>query len=190
VSQPTTTAEVLSDAEHKMDVAVTHVQEDFQGIRTGRANPQLLHRITVDYYGAPTSLQQLAGFSVPEPRMLVLSPYDRNSISAIEKAIREADIGLNPSNDGAVIRCVFPELTEERRKEYIKLARARGEDGRIAIRNVRRHAKDGLARLETDGDIGADEHDRAAKRLEELTAAHVRRVDELLEHKEAELLEV
>ena len=183
-------ADVLKDTEHKMDVAVEHVQDEFAGIRTGRANPQLLHRISIDYYGTQTPLQQLAGFSVPEPRMLVLSPYDRSAMAAIEKAIREADLGLNPSNDGTVIRCVFPELTEERRKEYIKLAKQRAEDGRIAIRNVRRHAKEALDRLERDGEVGADEHDRAAKRLEELTAQHVKKVDELLGHKEQELLEV
>ena len=190
MSEPTTVGEILSDAEHKMDVAVEHVQDDFTGIRTGRANPQLLHRIQIDYYGAPTPLQQLAGFSVPEPRMLVLNPYDRSSIPSIEKAIREADLGLNPTSDGQIIRCVFPELTQERRKEFVKLAKARAEEGRVAIRNVRRHAKDALGRLESDGTVGTDEHDRAAKRLDELTATHVKRVDELLGHKEQELTEV
>jgi ribosome recycling factor len=183
-------AQILVDASHKMDVAVDRTQEAFAGIRTGRANPQLLHGLRVDYYGSPTPLQQLASFSVPEPRMLVVNPFDKSSTADIEKAIREADLGLNPSTDGQIIRCVFPELTQERRKEYTKLAKSRAEDGRIAIRNVRRSAKDALQQLEDNGSIGADEHDRHAKKLEELTAQHVNRVDQLLEGKEKELLEV
>ncbi len=185
-----TPEEVLADASHKMDVAVDMTQESFAGIRTGRANPQLLHNVQVDYYGNATPLQQLASFSVPEPRMLVVNPFDKGSTGDIERAIREADLGLNPATDGQIIRCVFPELTEERRKEYIRLARNRAEDGRISVRNVRRQAKDALQEMEDEGDIGADEHDRHAKHLEELTAEHVKRIDQLLEKKEQELLEV
>jgi ribosome recycling factor len=182
--------EILEDARHKMDVAVDVTQQAFAGIRTGRANPQLLHHVTVEYYGNPTPLQQLASFAVPEPRMLVVNPYDKGSLDDIERAIRDSDLGLNPSTDGQIIRCVFPELTEERRRDYIKLARAKAEEGRIAVRNVRRPARDALQTLEDDGEIGADEHDRYAKRLEEMTAEHVNRIDQLLEGKERELLEV
>lgn len=181
---------ILDDAAGRMDSAVSKVQDDFAGIRTGRANPQLLTGITVDYYGTSTPLRQLAGFSVPEPRVLVVQPYDPQSTQQIEKAIRTADLGLNPSTDGSIIRCVFPELTEERRHEFIRLARQRAEDGRIAVRNVRRHAKDALQDLVDGGEVGQDEHDRAMKRLEELTAQHVGRIDKLLEHKEEDLLEV
>ncbi len=181
---------ILADAAHKMDVTVEVTGEDFGAIRTGRANPQLLHRITINYYGNPTPLQQLASFSVPEPRMLIVNPFDKSTLKDIEKAIRDSDLGLNPSTDGQIIRCVFPELTEERRREYIKLAKHRAEEGRIAIRNVRRHTKDALDALEREGAIGADEHDRYAKRLEELTAQHVKRIDQLLDGKERELLEV
>jgi ribosome recycling factor len=182
--------EILADASRRMDQAVAKVADDFSGIRTGRANPQLLHRITVDYYGSPTPLQQLANFSVPEPRILIVNPFDRGSVSDIEKAIRESDLGLNPSSDGNLIRCVFPELTEERRKEFIKLAKHAAEDGKVAVRNVRRHARDAMQRLEDDGEVGADEHERYTKQLEERTAEHVSRIDKLLEHKEQELLEV
>ncbi|MBW3578680.1 MAG: ribosome recycling factor [Actinobacteria bacterium] len=182
--------EILADADHRMDVAVEMTQEGFAGIRTGRANPQLLHNLRVEYYGQPTPLQQLASFSVPEPRMLVINPFDKGATSDIERAIRESDLGLNPSTDGQIIRCIFPELTEERRREYIKLAKARAEEGRVAVRNVRRHARDALQQLEDDGTVGADEHERYAKRLEELTAQHVNRIDQLLESKERELLEV
>lgn len=181
---------ILGDAAHKMDVTVEVTGEDFGAIRTGRANPQLLHRITINYYGNPTPLQQLASFSVPEPRMLIVNPFDKSTLKDIEKAIRDSDLGLNPSTDGQIIRCVFPELTEERRREYIKLAKHRAEEGRIAIRNVRRHTKDALDALEHQGAIGADEHDRYAKRLEELTAQHIKRIDQLLDGKEKELLEV
>lgn len=182
--------EIIADASHRMDQAVAKVSDDFSGIRTGRANPQLLHRVTVDYYGSPTPLQQLANFSVPEPRILIVNPFDRGSVSDIEKAIRESDLGLNPSSDGNIIRCVFPELTEERRKEFIKLAKQAAEDGKVAVRNVRRHARDAMQRLEDDGEVGADEHERYTKQLEERTAEHVARIDKLLEHKEQELLEV
>lgn len=182
--------EILLDAEHKMDVAVERTGEDFGAIRTGRANPQLLHRLTINYYGNPTPLQQLASFSVPEPRMLVVNPFDKSTVKDIEKSIRDSDLGLNPSTDGQLIRVVFPELTQERRREYIKLTKNRAEEGRVAVRNVRRHARDGLDHLDRDGVISEDEHDRHAKQLDELTAQHVKRIDQLLESKERELLEV
>ncbi|MFU8841568.1 MAG: ribosome recycling factor [Nitriliruptoraceae bacterium] len=182
--------EIIKDAGRRMDQAVEKVSEDFAGIRTGRANPQLLHRILVEYYGTPTPLQQLANFAVPEPRMLLVNPFDKSSVNAIEKAIRDSDLGLNPANDGGTIRCVFPELTEERRKEYIKLAKHAAEDGRVAVRNVRRHARDAMQKLEDDGEVGKDEHERYTKKLESLTAEHVTRIDKALEGKEQELLEV
>ncbi len=182
--------EIMRDASHRMDQAVEKVSEDFAGIRTGRANPQLLNRITVEYYGTPPPLQQLANFSVPEPRMLIVNPFDKSSVNAIEKAIRESDLGLNPANDGTTIRCVFPELTQERRKEYIKLAKHAAEDGRVAVRNGRRSARDAMQKLEDDGDVGADEHDRYSKKLEAVTAEHVGRIDRALEAKEQELSEV
>lgn len=182
--------DIIQDATHRMDQAVEKVSEDFAGIRTGRANPQILAKLSVDYYGVQTPLQQLANFSVPEPRILIVNPFDRGSVNDIEKAIRDSDLGLNPSTDGAIIRCVFPELTEERRRDYIKLAKQAAEDGRIAIRNVRRSARDDMQELEDEGEVGADEHDRHTKQLEEITSKHVAKVDSLLEHKEQELLEV
>jgi len=182
--------EISRDTEHRMDQAVEKVSEDFQGIRTGRANPAILNKVLVEYYGSPTPLQQLANFSVPEPRILIVNPFDKSSVSSIEKAIRDADLGLNPANDGGIIRCVFPELTEERRREYIKLAKTAAEDGKIAIRNVRRSARDAMQKLEDDGEVGTDEHDRYQKKLEETTAAHVAKIDRALEQKEHELLEV
>jgi ribosome recycling factor len=182
--------EIVRDADRRMGQAVDKVADGFASIRTGRANPQLLNRILVDYYGAPTPLQQLANFSVPEPRILVVHPFDKSSVSQIEKAIRESDLGLNPATDGEMIRCVFPELTEERRREFIKMAKTAAEDGKVAVRNIRRGARDAMQRLEDDGEVGADERERAAKRLEELTASHVAQVDRALEAKEQELLEV
>ena len=182
--------EIMRDARHRMDQAVEKVSEDFSGIRTGRANPQLLNRITVEYYGSPTPLQQLANFSVPEPRMLIINPFDKSVMNQIEKAIRESDLGLNPASDGNTIRCVFPELTQERRREYIKLARTAAEDGKIAVRNVRRSARDAMQKLEDDGDVGADEHERHTKQLEGVTSEHVTRIDKALEGKEQELSEV
>jgi ribosome recycling factor len=178
--------ETLVDADHKMDQAVEHTAQEFAGVRTGRANPGLLTRITVDYYGTQTPLQQLAGFSVPEARMLVVSPYDRSAIGAIERAINESDLGLHPSNDGNIIRLAFPALTEERRRELIRHVRNIAEDGRVAIRNVRRHAKDHLERE----DVSEDDIRRAEKGLQELTDRHISKLDALLAHKEEELLEV
>ena len=178
--------EVLEDAERKMDQAVVHTIQEFGGIRTGRANPGLLNRITVDYYGTQTPLQQIAGFSVPEARLLVIQPYDKTAIPAIERAIQEGDLGLNPSNDGNVIRLAFPSLTEERRRDLIRLVRNLAEDGRVAIRNVRRHSKD---HLESEG-ISEDDIRRAEKLLQTMTDKHIERLDEILLTKEEELLEV
>ncbi len=180
--------ELLAEATSKMDQAISHTIDEFGTIRTGRANPGLLHRITVDYYGTPTPLQQIAGFSVPEARMLVVQPYDKTSITAIEKAIMKADLGLNPSNDGNIIRLAFPQLTEERRRELIRMVRHLAEDGRVAIRNVRRHIKDDIESLE--GDVSEDDVRRAEKVLQEMTDAHVHKIDDLLQKKEEELLEV
>ncbi len=180
--------ELLAEAEQKMDGAVEHAQQEFTTVRTGRANPGILHRIMVDYYGAPTPLQQLATFSVPEPRMLVVQPFDKGSLSDIEKAISSSSLGLNPSNDGSIIRLVFPQLTEERRKELIKVVKGMAEDGRVAIRSIRRGIKDDLEELSSD--IGEDDIRRAEKRLQDATDRHTARIDELLGHKEQELLEV
>jgi ribosome recycling factor len=182
--------DTLREAETKMSRAIDVAKEEFSGIRTGRANPALIARLTVDYYGAPTPLQQLASIGAPEARLLVVSPYDRNSSASIEKAIRNSDLGINPANDGQVIRLAFPPLTEERRKEYVKLARQRAEDARTAVRNVRRHANDQLDRLEKDGEISQDEQHRAGQRVQQLTDKFVGEVDSLLQHKEQELLEV
>ena len=182
--------ETLNEADAKMDKAVAVTREDFAAIRTGRANPQMFHKLTADYYGTPTPLQQLASFTAPEARVIIVAPYDMSALSAIEKAIRDSDLGVNPTDDGKTIRVVFPELTEERRKEYIKLAKAKAEEGRISVRNIRRNAKQALERLEKDGEIGKDDVTGAEKRLDALTKKHVDVIDEMLKHKEAELLEV
>lgn len=180
--------ELLAEAKTKMDQAIAHTVDEFSTVRTGRANPNLLNRIMVDYYGTQTPLQQIAGFAVPEARMLMVTPYDKSSIQAIEKAIMTADLGLNPSNDGNVIRLAFPQLTEERRRDLIRMVRHLAEEGRIAIRNVRRHIKDDIESLE--GDVSEDDVRRAEKTLQDMTDRHVHKVDELLEKKEEELLEV
>jgi ribosome recycling factor len=182
--------DTLREAEGKMSRAIEVAKEEFSGIRTGRAHPALIARLTVDYYGAPTPLQQLASIGAPEARLLVVSPYDRNASASIEKAIRNSDLGINPANDGQVIRLAFPPLTEERRKEYVKLARQRAEEARTSIRNVRRHANEELNRLEKDGEISQDEQRRATQRVQQLTDKFVGEVDTLLQHKEQELLEV
>ena len=182
--------ETLLEAEEKMEKAVEVAKEDFAGIRTGRAHPGMFQKILVDYYGAPTPLQQLASFQTPEARTIIISPFDKGSMHAIEKAIQQADLGVNPSNDGNIIRCNIPALTEERRKEYIKMARHEAEEARVAIRNIRRHAKDGLERLVKDGEVGEDDGTRGEKELEHVTKKYVDTVDDLLKHKEAELLEV
>jgi ribosome recycling factor len=182
--------ETLLEAEEKMDKAVEVAKDDFAAIRTGRANPAMFAKLTVDYYGSPTPLQQLASFQTPEARTVLITPYDRSSMSAIEKSLRDSDLGVNPANDGLVIRIVLPQLTEERRRDYIKLARSKGEDARVSIRNIRRRAKEALDRLVKDGEAGEDEVTRAEKELEQVTKKHVDRVDDLLKHKESELLEV
>ena len=182
--------ETLLEAEEKMEKAVAVAKDDFAAIRTGRAHPAMFSKIVAEYYGAVTPINQLASFSVPEPRMAVVSPFDKTSLRVIEEAIRNSDLGVNPSNDGSIIRVVFPQLTEERRREYIKVARSKGEDAKISIRAVRRKAKDVLEKLNKDGEAGEDEVRRAEKELEDVTARYVAQVDELLKHKEAELLEV
>jgi ribosome recycling factor len=182
--------ETLLEAEEKMDKAVEVAKEDFSAIRTGRATPALFNKVMVDYYGAPTPLQQLASFQVPEARTVIISPYDRASLNDIEKALRASDLGVNPSNDGVIIRIALPQLTQERRKEYIKIARTKAEDARVSVRSVRRRAKEELDRIVKDGEAGEDEGSRAEKELEQLTRRHVDVIDELLRHKEIELLEV
>ncbi|PXY26164.1 ribosome recycling factor [Prauserella sp. PE36] len=182
--------ETLFDAEEKMEKAVSVAKEDLSSVRTGRANPSMFSRIVVEYYGAPTPLNQLASVNIPEARMAIVKPYDNSQLGAIEKAIRESDLGVNPSNDGSIIRIVIPQLTEERRKEMVKVAKAKGEDARISIRSVRRKAKEELDRIAKDGEAGEDEVARAEKELQHLTDKYVHQVEELVKHKEAELLEV
>jgi ribosome recycling factor len=182
--------ETLLEAEEKMEKAVEVAKEDFAGIRTGRAHPGMFQKLLVDYYGAPTPLQQLASFQNPEARTIIISPFDKSSMHAIEKAIQQADLGINPSNDGNIIRCVMPQLTEERRREYVKMAHHQAEEARVSVRNIRRHAKTTLERLVKDGAVGEDEGTRAEKELEAVTKRHVDQIDDLLRHKEAELLEV
>jgi ribosome recycling factor len=182
--------ETLFDAEEKMEKAVSVAKEEFAGIRTGRAHPAMFGKITAEYYGTQTPVNQLASFHIPEPRMVVIQPFDKSSLRSIEKAIRNSDLGVNPSNDGVIIRVVFPELSEERRREYVKIAHRKAEDGRVAIRNIRRHSKDALDKLAKNGDEGEDDVRRAERELDDLTHTYVTQVDELLKHKEAELLEV
>lgn len=181
---------VFDECRDKMRKAVAHLQQEFAGIRTGRATPGLVEKLRVDAYGSELPLQQLAGISVPEPRMLVISPYDKASIKAIEKAIQASDLGINPSNDGQVVRLVFPPLTEDRRRELVKLVKQRAEEGRVAVRNVRRQARHDLEALEKDGDLSKNDLDRAEKDLEKLTHGVIDDIDQMLEHKEKELLEV
>ncbi|HEV7875976.1 MAG TPA: ribosome recycling factor [Nocardioides sp.] len=182
--------DILTEADNKMDKSVEATREEFAAIRAGRAHPSMFSKIVVDYYGSPTPLQQLASFTAPEARTILIQPYDIGAMSAIEKAIRDSDLGVNPANDGRMLRCAFPELTEERRKEYIKVARSKAEDGRVAIRNLRRTAKQNLERLEKDGEVGKDDVTGAEKRLDSMTKRHTDAVDEMLKNKEAELLEV
>jgi len=182
--------DTLLEAEEKMDKAIEVAKEDFATIRTGRANPAMFTRILVEYYGSPTPLQQLASFATPEARTILISPFDVSSLSAVERALRDSDLGVNPSNDGKTIRVVLPQLTEERRRDYVKLARHKAEDARISVRNIRRKAKDELDRIAKDGEAGEDEVARAEKELEALTKRHVDLVDQVLTHKESELLEV
>jgi ribosome recycling factor len=183
------TDETLLDAMEKMAKAVEHTQSQFATVRTGRATPALVEKLLVNYYGADVPLLQLAGFSVPEPRQLVVKPHDRNAMGAIEKAIRDSDLGVAPSNDGVVIRLNLPPLTEERRKEYVKITKHMAEDGRVAVRNVRRDGRKHLEAAEKSGEISADELDRAEKELEKITHEHVEEIDRALARKEHELLE-
>ena len=180
----------LREATDKMGKAIAVLKDELAGIRTGRATPALLSRLVVDYYGTQVPIQQLASFSVPEPRTLVIQPFDKNAISAMERAIMASDLGITPSNDGNVIRLAFPPLTEERRKELIKLVHHRGEEGRVAVRNVRRHTKDELEKLEREGGISEDELVRSEKELQKLTDQHVAEIDEVIGHKEQELKEI
>lgn len=182
--------ELLADAEQRMAAAVQATQHQFGTVRTGRASPSILDRVVVDYYGAQTPLNQLATISVPEARLLTVQPYDASSIKAIEKAIMESDVGLTPSNDGRVIRLAVPELNEERRRELVKVARGLAEDGRIAIRNVRRDIMHDLKHLKDDGDVGADDERRGEQELQRLTDAKIAEIDAHLKAKEAEILEV
>jgi ribosome recycling factor len=178
----------LTEAELKMEAAVDHVGSEFATVRTGRANPQLLQRIYVDYYGSPTPLQQLASISVPEPRLLVVNPFDQSTVADVERAIQQADLGLNPTNDGTVIRIAFPPLTEERRKDLIKVVRNMAEEGRVSVRNVRRHSKTDMEALH--GEISDDDIRRGEEELQRLTDRFTERIDEILGNKEEELLEV
>ena len=182
--------DILNEADQKMDKSVEATREEFSTIRAGRANPAMFAKLTADYYGTQTPLQQLASFTSQDARTIIVAPFDIGALANIERSIRDSDLGVNPANDGKSIRCVFPELTEERRKEYIKLARSKAEDGRVAVRNLRRTAKQALERLEKDGDVGKDDVTGAEKRLDGITKSHTDTIDDLLKHKEAELLEV
>jgi ribosome recycling factor len=181
---------VLEDARDKMAKAVSHTQAEFSTVRTGRAAPALVEKLKVSYYGSDVPLQQLAGIQVPEARLMVITPYDKSSLKAIEKAIQNSDLGINPSSDGVVIRLGFPQLTEERRRELVKVVKHKGEEARVAVRNLRRSARHDLESLEHDGDISSDELERAEKELEKLTHDYVTEIDRMVQHKEAELLEV
>jgi ribosome recycling factor len=182
--------DTLLEAEEKMDKAVHVCREELGTIRTGRATPAMFAKIVVDFYGTPTPIHQMSSITVPEPRMAVVKPYDKSSLGPIEKAIRDSDLGVNPTNDGTLVRVVLPQLTEERRRDLIKVAKHKSEEGRVAIRSVRRHAKDALDRLARDGEAGEDDVRRAEKELENVTHTYIGHVDEALKHKEAELLEV
>jgi ribosome recycling factor len=180
----------VEEARDRMQKAIVHLREEFASVRTGRATPALVDKLKVDYYGSEVPLQQLAGFSVPEPRVLVISPYDKGALKAIEKAIQTSDLGVNPSNDGQIVRLTFPELTQERRKDLVKVVKGRAEESRVAVRNLRRHARQELEALEHDGEMSRDELDRIEKELEKLTHDTVAEIDTMLSHKEKELLEV
>ncbi|MBK9697132.1 MAG: ribosome recycling factor [Propionibacteriaceae bacterium] len=182
--------DIIKDAEHKMVGAVDHAREEFAAIRTGRAHPAMFNKLLVDYYGAPTPLQQLATFQVPEARTVLITPFDRGAMAGIEKAIRDSDLGVNPANDGNLIRLVLPQLTEERRREYIKVARHKAEEARVAVRNIRRHGIESVHKLVKDKDVGEDDARGAEKQFDTLTKKHVDQIDELLKSKETELMEV
>ncbi len=182
--------DILLEAEDKMDKSVEHLQSELQTIRTGRANPALIEHVKVPYYGTPTPLNQLAQISTPEARLLLVQVYDRSQIGAIEKAIRDSGQGLNPANDGQVIRVPIPPLTEERRREYVRMVRQRAEDARVAVRNVRRDEMHRIQQQEKDGELPADEARRALDQLQKLTDQHIARIDQLAARKEAEVMEV
>jgi ribosome recycling factor len=182
--------ETLFEAEEKMERAIEFAKDEFAAIRTGRATPAMFSRMIIDYYGAPTPLTQMASIAIPEPRMVIIKPHDPSQIKAMEKVIRDSDLGVNPNNEGNQLRLSLPQMTEERRREMIKVARHKGEDSKVAIRNVRRKAKEELDRIVKDGEAGEDDGRRAEKELDDLTHKFVAHVDELLKHKEAELLEV
>ena len=182
--------ETLFDAEEKMEKAVAVAKDDLASVRTGRATPSMFSRVIVDYYGAMTPLNQLSSINIPEARMAIIKPYDASQLRSIEKAIRDSDLGLNPSNDGQIIRVVIPQLSEERRREMVKVARGKGEDARVTIRNIRRKAMEELHRIARDGEAGEDEVARAEKELQGTTDRYVHQVDDLVKHKETELLEV
>ncbi|HEY3574876.1 MAG TPA: ribosome recycling factor [Arthrobacter sp.] len=182
--------ETLLEAGDKMDKAVEVAKEDFASIRTGRANPGLYNKVLVEYYGTPTPLQQLASFAIPDARTILITPFDKTALRDIERALSDSEVGANPSNDGNVIRITIPELTKERRKEYVKIVKSKGEDAKVSIRNIRRKAKETLDRLVKDGEAGEDEGARGEKELDVITKQHVDGIDELLKRKEAELLEV
>jgi ribosome recycling factor len=181
---------VLEEAGEKMEKAVAHAKHEFSTIRTGRASAALIEKLPVDYYGSEVPLQQLAGFSVPEARLLVVNPFDKGSLNAVEKAIRNSDLGLNPSNDGVVIRLAFPPLTEERRRAFVKKVKDMAEHGKVAVRNARRDARRELEALARDGEAGEDDVVRAEKELDRITHAHEADIERALDQKEAELLEV
>ncbi|MGB0970457.1 MAG: ribosome recycling factor [Mycobacterium sp.] len=182
--------ETLFDAEEKMDKAVAVARDDLASIRTGRANPGMFNRVNIDYYGSATPITQLSSINVAEARLVVIKPYESNQLRSIEDAIRNSDLGVNPTNDGNVIRIAIPQLTEERRRDLVKQAKSKGEDAKVSVRSIRRKAMDELARIKKDGDAGEDEVVRAEKDLEKTTHEYTNRVDELVKHKEGELLEV
>ena len=182
--------EILKDAEEKMAKATEVAREEFTTIRAGRASAALFSKIVVEYYGTMTPIQQVASITTPEARMAIVSPFDKSALGAVERAIRDSDLGVNPSNDGSVIHVPFPQLTEERRKEFIKVAKAKGEDAKVSLRNIRRHAKESLEKLAKDGDVGKDDVARAEKSLQDITDKAVAHIDEMVKHKETELLEV
>jgi ribosome recycling factor len=182
--------ETLFEAEEKMEKAVENAKEDFGAVRTGRATPAMFGKVFVDYYGAMTPVPQLASITIPEARMALVKPYDSSQLASLEKAIRDSDLGVNPGNDGTIIRVIFPQLTEERRRELAKVARSKGEDAKVSIRNIRRRAKEELDRIQRDGEAGEDDVRRAERELEDTTGKYVHQIDELMKHKETELLEV
>ncbi|AVP68263.1 MULTISPECIES: ribosome recycling factor [Prescottella] len=182
--------EALFEAEEKMEKAITVAKDDLGSIRTGRANPGMFNRVVVEYYGSMTPITQLASINVPEARMVIIKPYEASQLGPIENAIRNSDLGVNPSNDGSIIRISVPQLTEERRREFVKQAKSKGEDAKVAIRNVRRKTMDELSRIQKDGEAGEDEVGRAEKELDKTTSRYVSQIDELVKHKEAELMEV